>query len=147
MEILKQTTGKPLHAIFVCCGGGGMLAGIAAYVKRVRPGVLVIGVEAEDAAGMTTSLRQGRLTTLDSVGIFADGAAVRTVGTETFRICNEVRRGTCRRQGVRAFFGWSNGVMGKWGDGWAVGASPATRARAEPRGRELTDSPRGSSPQ
>ena len=46
MEILKQTTGKPLHAIFVCCGGGGMLAGIAAYVKRVRPGVLVIGVEA-----------------------------------------------------------------------------------------------------
>ena len=54
-----------------------MLAGIAAYVKRVRPGVLVIGVEAEDAAGMTTSLRQGRLTTLESVGIFADGAAVR----------------------------------------------------------------------
>ena len=90
MEILKQTTGKPLHAIFVCCGGGGMLAGIAAYVKRVRPGVLVIGVEAEDAAGMTTSLRQGRLTTLESVGIFADGAAVRSVGTETFRICNEV---------------------------------------------------------
>ncbi|KAL1515216.1 hypothetical protein AB1Y20_004277 [Prymnesium parvum] len=90
MEILKQTTGKPLHAIFVCCGGGGMLAGIAAYVKRVRPGVLVIGVEAEDAAGMTASLRRGRLTTLDSVGIFADGAAVRTVGAETFRICHEL---------------------------------------------------------
>ena len=90
MEILKQTTGKPLHAIFVCCGGGGMLAGIAAYVKRVRPGVLVIGVEAEDAAGMTASIKAGKLTTLDQVGIFADGAAVRTVGTETFRICNEL---------------------------------------------------------
>merc|ERR1719398_127989 len=70
-EILKQTTGKPLHAVFVCCGGGGMLAGIAAYIKRVRPGVLIIGVEAEDAAGMTTSLQRGRLTTLGSVGIFA----------------------------------------------------------------------------
>ena len=81
---------KPLHAIFVCCGGGGMLAGIAAYVKRVRPGVLVIGVEAEDAAGMTASIKAGKLTTLDQVGIFADGAAVRTVGTETFRICNEL---------------------------------------------------------
>ena len=90
MEILRQTTGKPLHAIFVCCGGGGMLAGIAAYVKRVRPGVLVIGVEAEDAAGMTASIKAGKLTTLDQVGIFADGAAVRTVGTETFRICNEL---------------------------------------------------------
>ena len=67
-----------------------MLAGIAAYVKRVRPGVLVIGVEAEDAAGMTASIKAGKLTTLDQVGIFADGAAVRTVGTETFRICNEL---------------------------------------------------------
>ena len=90
MEILKGMTGKPLHAIFVCCGGGGMLAGIAAYVKRVRPGVLVIGVEAEDAAGMTVSLEKGKLTSLDTVGIFADGAAVKTVGAETFRICNEL---------------------------------------------------------
>lgn len=90
MEILKQMTGKPLHAIFVCCGGGGMLAGIAAYVKRVRPGVLVIGVEAADAAGMTASLRKGRLQELDHVGLFADGAAVRKVGSETFRICNEL---------------------------------------------------------
>ena len=90
MEILKQTTGKPLHAIFVCCGGGGMLAGIAAYVKRVRPGVLVIGVEAADAAGMTASLRKGKLQELDHVGLFADGAAVRKVGSETFRICNEL---------------------------------------------------------
>ena len=60
MEILKQTTGAKLDAVFVCCGGGGMLAGIAAYIKQVRPGVRVIGVEAADAAGMTTSLAAGR---------------------------------------------------------------------------------------
>ena len=90
MEILKQMTGKRLDAIFVCCGGGGMLAGVAAYVKRVRPDVMVIGVEASDAAGMTTSIRAGQRTSLDSVGLFADGAAVKTVGAETFRICNEL---------------------------------------------------------
>jgi threonine dehydratase len=90
MEILKECVGRPLDAIFVCCGGGGMLAGIASYVKRVRPSVKVIGVEAEDAAGMTTSLQQDKLVTLPTVGLFADGAAVRTVGTETFRICKEL---------------------------------------------------------
>ena len=88
MEIIKQSVSRPLDAIFVCCGGGGMLAGIAAYVKRVRPDVKVIGVEAEDAAGMTESLRAGKVVTLDSVGLFADGAAVRKVGDETFRVCN-----------------------------------------------------------
>ena len=65
-----------------------MLAGIAAYVKRVRPEIKVIGCEAEDAAGMTESLRQGRVVKLEKVGLFADGAAVRTVGEETFRVCN-----------------------------------------------------------
>ena len=89
VEILKQTTGRPLHAIFVCCGGGGMLAGIASYVKQVRPDVKVIGVEAADAAGMTASLQNKQLTTLDQVGLFADGAAVRKVGSETFRLCME----------------------------------------------------------
>ncbi len=87
VEVLKQSTGRALHAIFVCCGGGGMLAGIASYVKQVRPGVKIIGVEAADAAGMTASLDAGELVTLDSVGLFADGAAVRKVGAETFRIC------------------------------------------------------------
>ena len=67
-----------------------MLAGIASYVKSVRPSVKVIGVEAEDAAGMTESLRCGQVTPLDSVGLFADGASVRVVGTETFRICEEL---------------------------------------------------------
>lgn len=88
MEILKKCVSRPLDAIFVCCGGGGLLAGVAAFVKRVRPQVKVIGVEAADAAGMTTSLREGKLVTLPGVGLFADGAAVRTVGKETFRVCN-----------------------------------------------------------
>lgn len=90
LEILKHCVSRPLDAIFVCCGGGGMLAGIAAYVKRVRPSVKVIGVEAADAAGMTTSLREGKQVTLDSVGLFADGAAVKTIGKETFRVCNRL---------------------------------------------------------
>jgi threonine dehydratase len=90
VEIIKATAGRPLDAIFVCCGGGGMLAGIAAYVKSVRPDVRVIGVEAEDAAGMTSSLCEGEVVTLNHVGLFADGAAVRKVGSETFRVCSEL---------------------------------------------------------
>ena len=90
MEIVKATAGRDLDAIFVCCGGGGMLAGIAAYVKSVRPDVRVIGVEAEDAAGMTASLCEGEVVTLNHVGLFADGAAVRKIGTETFRVCSEL---------------------------------------------------------
>ena len=83
LEILKSCVSRPLDAIFVCCGGGGMLAGIAAYVKQVRPSVKVIGVEANDAAGMTESLKHGEVTTLNNVGLFADGAAVKTIGDET----------------------------------------------------------------
>ena len=90
MEVLKECVSGPLDAIFFCCGGGGMLAGIAAYVKRVRPNVKVIGVEAADAAGMTSSLEEGRVVTLPTVGLFADGAAVKTIGSETFRICNKL---------------------------------------------------------
>lgn len=90
LEILKSCVSRPLDAIFVCCGGGGMLAGIAAYVKRVRPSVKVIGVEASDAAGMTTSLKEGKVVTLDHVGLFADGAAVKSIGKETFRVCSKL---------------------------------------------------------
>ena len=90
MEILKQMTGKPLDAIFVCCGGGGMLAGVAAYVKEIRPEVRVVGVEAEDAAGMTRSLQCNKRTELSHVGLFADGAAVRKIGAETFRVAREL---------------------------------------------------------
>jgi threonine dehydratase len=79
VEIVKQMTGKPIDAIFCCCGGGGLLAGVAAFVKRVRPEVQVYGVEAADAAGMTTSLAAGRRIPLEHVGLFADGAAVKLV--------------------------------------------------------------------
>src|SRR5437667_777606 len=86
VEILRQTGGN-LDAIFVPVGGGGLLAGIAVYVKYLYPGVKIIGVEPEDAAGMHDSLRAGRRVTLERVGIFADGVAVRRVGEETFALC------------------------------------------------------------
>jgi len=90
MEIVKALNSKQLDAVYVCVGGGGMIAGIAAYLKALRPDVRIIGVEADDAAGMTASLQAGSVITLSQVGLFADGAAVRTVGTETFRVCNEL---------------------------------------------------------
>ncbi len=86
VEILRQTGGR-LDAIFVPVGGGGLLAGVAIYVKYLYPGVRVIGVEPRDAAGMYESLRAGRRVTLERVGIFADGVAVRRVGEETFSVC------------------------------------------------------------
>src|SRR5437773_4521972 len=86
MEILRQHPGE-LDAIFVPIGGGGLISGIAAYVKRVRPGVRVIGVEPVDAAAMAKSLKAGRRVTLDHVGLFADGVAVKEVGKETFLLC------------------------------------------------------------
>ncbi|HEX9433777.1 MAG TPA: threonine ammonia-lyase, biosynthetic, partial [Burkholderiales bacterium] len=86
MEILRQHPGE-LDAIFVPVGGGGLISGIAAYVKRVRPAVRIIGVEPVDAAAMTRSLEAGRRIKLDHVGLFADGVAVKQVGRETFRLC------------------------------------------------------------
>ena len=86
MEIVRQHP-QDLHAVFVCVGGGGMLAGISSYFKSVRPNVRVIGVEPEDAAGMGASLAAGERVTLDEVGLFADGVAVKQVGAETFRVC------------------------------------------------------------
>jgi threonine dehydratase len=88
VEVLRQSGGK-LDAIFVPVGGGGLLAGIAVYVKYLYPAVKVIGVEPRDAAGMYESLRAGRRVTLERVGIFADGVAVRRVGEETFNLCRE----------------------------------------------------------
>ncbi|KAE8666135.1 Threonine dehydratase [Hibiscus syriacus] len=89
MEIVRQTQG-PLHAIFVPVGGGGLIAGIAAYVKRVSPEVKIIGVEPFDANAMALSLHHGERVILDQVGGFADGVAVKEVGEETFRICKEL---------------------------------------------------------
>ncbi|KAI8956686.1 threonine dehydratase I [Daldinia sp. FL1419] len=90
MELLRQTNIQKLQAIFCCVGGGGLIAGIGVYVKRIAPHVKIIGVEAEDANAMVQSLREGKRVVLKEVGLFADGAAVRTVGEETFRICQEV---------------------------------------------------------
>lgn len=85
MEILRQHPG-PIHAIFVPVGGGGLIAGMAAYIKRVQPDIKVIGVEPEDADAMAQSLKQGERVKLSHVGIFADGVAVKYVGQETFRL-------------------------------------------------------------
>ena len=89
MEILRQHP-DPIEAIFVPIGGGGLAAGIAAFVKYLRPEILVIGVEPDDAPSMSEAMRLGERVTLDQVGLFADGVAVRQVGEETFRICREL---------------------------------------------------------
>jgi len=89
MEILKQHGGE-INAIFVPVGGGGLIAGIAAFVKEMRPDVKVIGVEPEDADAMAQSIRAGERVRLASVGTLADGVAVRQVGVETFRIVQEL---------------------------------------------------------
>src|SRR5258705_2613730 len=86
MEILRQWQG-PIDAIFVAIGGGGLISGIAAYVKRVRPEIKVIGVQPVDSDAMAQSLAAGRRVKLAHVGLFADGVAVKEVGKETFRIC------------------------------------------------------------
>ena len=88
MEILRQHT-KPIHAVFCCVGGGGLISGVAAYIKRLRPETKIIGVEAIDADSMTQSLKAGKRVRLDHVGLFADGAAVKYVGEETFRLCQQ----------------------------------------------------------
>ncbi|MFQ3584506.1 MAG: threonine ammonia-lyase, biosynthetic [Cyanobacteriota bacterium] len=88
MEILRQYQ-KPIHAIFVAIGGGGLISGIAAYVKRLRPDIQIIGVEPVDSDAMYQSLQAGRRVRLSQVGLFADGVAVREVGEETFRLCQQ----------------------------------------------------------
>ncbi len=87
MEILRQHQG-PLHAVFVAIGGGGLISGVAAYIKAVRPEVKVIGVQMDDSDAMARSVAAGRRVTLADVGLFADGTAVKLVGEETFRIAS-----------------------------------------------------------
>jgi threonine dehydratase len=89
-ELLRQASLGKLEAIFCCVGGGGLIAGIGVYVKRIAPHVKIIGVEASDANALVESLKVGHRVLLREVGLFADGAAVKTVGEETFRICQEV---------------------------------------------------------
>jgi threonine dehydratase len=87
-ELLNQTDGE-IDAIFVPIGGGGLIAGIATCIKMQKPDIRIIGVEPEDSAAMRDSLAAGEPVSLDHVGIFADGVAVRRVGDETFRLCKE----------------------------------------------------------
>jgi len=88
MEILRQCQ-QPIHAVFVAIGGGGLISGIAAYVKRLQPETKIIGVEPVDADAMSQSLKVGDRINLKQVGLFADGVAVRQVGKETFRLCQQ----------------------------------------------------------
>ena len=89
MEILRQAGGDSLHAIFIPVGGGGLIAGISAYVKYLFPKIKIIGVEPSDAPSMYRALAEGRRVVLDQVGIFADGVAVRQAGEEPFRIAQQ----------------------------------------------------------
>jgi threonine dehydratase len=89
MEILRQHN-QPVHAIFVPIGGGGLISGVAAYVKNLRPEIRVIGVQPADSDAMYRSVKAKRRITLDHVGLFADGVAVKQVGTETFRLCRKL---------------------------------------------------------
>lgn len=89
MELLRQCR-VPIDAIFVGVGGGGLIAGIGAYVKRLRPEIRIVGVEPKDANAMERSLEAGRRVVLPHVGLFADGVAVRQVGKETFRLARQV---------------------------------------------------------
>ena len=88
MEIVRQHP-EPLDALFVPVGGGGLLAGVAAYVRYVWPNTRIIGVEPEDAACLKLALDRGRRDTLPEVGLFADGCAVAQVGKETYRVIRE----------------------------------------------------------
>jgi threonine dehydratase len=88
LEILRQHPG-PLDAVFVPVGGGGLLAGVAAGIKALRPGVRVIGVQAVDSDAMARSLEAGERVVLDEVGLFADGTAVKQVGALTFTLCRQ----------------------------------------------------------
>ena len=85
MEILRQQT-QQLDAVFIPVGGGGLMAGVAAYIKYVRPEVKIIAVEPEDAACLKAALDAGERVTLAQVGLFADGVAVAQIGEETFKV-------------------------------------------------------------
>jgi threonine dehydratase len=88
MEILRQH-GQRIDAIFVAIGGGGLIAGVAAYVKQVRPEIRVIGVQHDESTAMAQSIAAGHRVQLDEVGLFSDGTAVKAVGEETFRLVQE----------------------------------------------------------
>ena len=89
MEILRQRQ-APIDAVFVAIGGGGLISGVASYIKAVRPEIRVIGVQTTDSDAMVRSVRAGKRVTLGEVGLFSDGTAVKLVGKETFRLTREL---------------------------------------------------------
>lgn len=92
MEIVRQHSDQ-IDAIFVPIGGGGLAAGVAAFIKQVRPEIKVIGVQTDDSCAMKQSIEQGKVVALKDVGLFSDGTAVKVVGDETFRLCNDLLDG------------------------------------------------------
>ncbi len=88
-EIVRQHM-DPIAAIFVPVGGGGLIAGIAAFIKQIRPEIKIIGVEPEDAPTLHRALAAGKPVSLDQVGLFADGVAVQQIGAETFRVAKDL---------------------------------------------------------
>ena len=89
MEILRQHQGD-IEAVFVAIGGGGLISGVASYIKAVRPDIKVIGVQTTDSDAMHRSVQAGDRVQLDDVGLFSDGTAVKLVGQETFRLTREL---------------------------------------------------------
>ncbi|HJV07207.1 MAG TPA: threonine ammonia-lyase, biosynthetic [Chromobacteriaceae bacterium] len=89
MEILRQHP-DTINAVFVAIGGGGLAAGVASYIKRLKPEIKIIGVQPVDSDAMKQSIEKGERVELKDVGLFADGVAVKLVGEETFRICKEL---------------------------------------------------------
>lgn len=88
-EILHQHTGAPIDAIFIPVGGGGLAAGMTAYIKYLQPQIKVIGVEFEESACLAAAMKAGKRVTLDQVGIFADGIAVAQIGKHPWKICRD----------------------------------------------------------
>ena len=88
MEILQQYQ-EPIDAVFVAIGGGGLIAGVASYLKQLKPEIRIIGVQTEDSDAMAQSLKAGKRVVLKDVGLFSDGTAVKQVGVETFRLCQK----------------------------------------------------------
>jgi threonine dehydratase len=86
-ELLQQL--HDIDTVFIPVGGGGLLAGMSVYLKQLRPEIRIVGVEAEEAAGFDAAMKAGELVTLDEVGLFADGCAVKRMGEETFRLCQQ----------------------------------------------------------
>jgi threonine dehydratase len=89
MELMSQIS-SPVHAVFISVGGGGLIAGMAAYIKYLRPETKVIGVEPEDSNCLQAAMKAGKRVVLDEVGIFADGVAVKQIGEHPWEICKDL---------------------------------------------------------